>query len=91
MSEPRDPLVERVERQRARRERHAREGERSLAQNLALAGTVGWLVVVPALLGIALGRYLDGVLDAGITCTAALVFLGIACGSYLAYRRIRES
>lgn len=74
---------------RIRRERRARgDAERSLAQNLALAGVLGWTIVLPALAGVLLGRWLDRLLHTGIVMTSALLFIGVAAGCGLAWRRI---
>jgi len=75
---------------RTRRGRRASrdEGERSLAQNLAMIGVLGWTIVLPGLLGVAIGRWIDGALGGGIVFTAALLFAGIAAGSALAWRRL---
>jgi len=77
-----------VERRRARDEKWKREGERPLARNLALAGTLGWTIVVPALVGTFTGRALDRLFDTGVTFTSALMCLGIALGCYLAWRHV---
>ncbi len=74
---------------RARRVR--REGERSIAQNLALAGAIGWLIVLPALLGAALGRWIDHKTGRGVTFTAACLVIGVAWGMYMAWQRIKEA
>jgi ATP synthase protein I len=87
---PGDPeLDEAVRVRRARRERGRRDGERSLAQNLALAGVLGWTIVLPSLAGIAIGRWIDGALDTGIVFTSALLVIGVALGCALAWRRIQ--
>jgi ATP synthase protein I len=86
----RDKLLRQVRRRRARHERFLREGERTLAQNLAMAGVLGWLVVTPALAGILLGRWLDRRGGSGIFWTATLLFLGVCFGCWLAWQRIRE-
>jgi len=91
MSDERDPLARAARDEQRRRERKRREGERTLAQQLALAGSIGWLVVTPALLGIALGRWLDRRLGTGITLTAALLFFGVGAGFSLAWRRLHET
>lgn len=76
---------------RVRRERRERpDGERSLAQNLALAGVLGWTIVLPGLAGVLVGRWLDHAFATGITFTSALLLLGIASGCALAWRRIQE-
>ena len=56
-----------AQRRRVERERRwKREGDPSLARQFARVGVLGWLVVVPALLGIALGRWLDHLFDSGV-------------------------
>ena len=52
-----------------REERWRKEGERPLWQNLSMFGSLGWLIVIPALLGVVLGRWLDTRFDTGITFT----------------------
>ncbi|MEZ4236646.1 MAG: AtpZ/AtpI family protein [Myxococcota bacterium] len=86
-----DPLEDAVRQRSERASRWAREGERPMAKNLALIGVVGWLVVIPMLLGVAAGRWLDARFDTGITLTAALLVVGLAAGVTLAWRRIREA
>jgi len=76
-------------RDRDRRARH--EGERPLARNLALAGSLGWLIVLPALAGAALGRALDHRFGGGVTFTAASLACGVAWGMYMAWQRMKEA
>lgn len=85
-----DRLAAPVRVTRERRERWHREGERPMGRNLALIGTLGWLVVVPTLLATALGRWLDRALDAGIFWTVSLIFAGIIYGGWLAWKRIEQ-
>lgn len=85
-----DEMPRSVRLRRDRRDRWHREGERSLAQNLAMAGTVGWHIVVPTLIGIFMGRWLDRVFDAGIFWSAGLLFVGLVIGCALAWRRISQ-
>ena len=78
---------------RLREKRHKRwtkEGERSLWQNLSMVGALGWLIVTPTLLGVLIGRWLDGVYGTGIFFSGALIFLGVAFGSYLAWKRVNK-
>jgi ATP synthase protein I len=84
-------LDEAVERRRARREAWKREGERSLASNLAMVGTLGWLIVVPALIGTFVGRWIDRKTGMGVTFTSALMCLGIVAGSVLAWKKVRSA
>ncbi len=80
-----------VRTRRKRKQRWEREGERSLAKNLGMIGALGWLVVIPALVGILVGRWLDRLWETGIMWTAALLFVGLVAGCALAWRRIHES
>ena len=81
-------LDEAVRKRRERRSLWTREGERSLAENLAMIGVLGWLIVTPTLLGIYAGRWLDRQLDTGIFWTLGLLTLGLTLGCWLAWNRM---
>ncbi len=93
MTKPRPDgeLQRAVERRRARDEKWRREGERPLARNLALVGTLGWLIVVPTLLGTVAGRALDKIAGTGITLTSALLVVGVVAGCWLAWTHVSRS
>jgi ATP synthase protein I len=86
----RDEFPDRVERHRLRHERWQREGERSLAQNLGMIGSLGWLIVTPCLLGILVGREVDRAFETGIMWSAALLVLGLTFGCWLAWQRMHH-
>jgi ATP synthase protein I len=81
-------LDEAVRLRRGRAERWRREGERSIGQNLAMIGTVGWTIVVPTLMGIFVGRWLDRSFGSGIFWTLGLLVAGLAAGCWMAWKRI---
>ena len=83
-------LDEAVRLRRRRRERWQREGERSIAQNLALIGTLGWTIVTPILIGIFAGRWLDRAFGSGIFWTLGLLVAGLALGCSLAWKRMHR-
>jgi ATP synthase protein I len=83
-------LEEAVRQRRERRERWQREGERSLGQNLAMIGALGWTIVVPTLLGIFAGRWLDQTFQSGIFWTLGLLVAGLAVGCTFAWRRMHS-
>ncbi len=85
-----DEMQRAVRLREERAERWKREGERSIGQNLSMIGSLGWLIVAPTLLGVLLGRWLDGVFHTGITFSGALIFVGVLFGSYLAWQRVRK-
>ena len=79
-----------VDLRKKRREQWEQEGERPLWKNLSMIGALGWLIVVPTLIGVLLGRWLDKSFDTGILFSGALIFLGIILGSYLVWQRIAK-
>ena len=83
-------LDEAVRLRRRRRERWQREGERSIAQNLALIGTLGWTIVTPILVGIFAGRWLDRTFGSRIFWTLGLLVAGLALGCSLAWKRMHR-
>ena len=90
---PNDPpaeLTRRIRLRRRRLERAAGEAHRSIGQDLAQAGVIGWTIATPAVLGVFAGRWLDRRLSSGIACTLALLLLGISAGCVLAWQRVRD-
>lgn len=58
---------------------------------LGVLGVIGWMVVVPTLAGIAMGRGLDSRFDTGIFWTLSLLLAGLALGCIAAWRSVKES
>jgi ATP synthase protein I len=83
-----DRFTEEIRRQsaRARRSRGARWW-----QDLGVFGLVGWMIVVPTLAGIALGRVLDSHFHTGISWTLSLLLVGLAVGCTTVWRSIKDS
>jgi ATP synthase protein I len=86
---PPDPLHSEVERFAARRRRWAEERGRTFVAALAVIG-IGWAIVVPAVLGFAIGHWLDARMRSGVVFAAGLGLLGTAVGCYSAYRQIKS-
>ncbi|HXP73166.1 MAG TPA: AtpZ/AtpI family protein [Stellaceae bacterium] len=89
-SEHPEPLGEAVKTRRERRARWEHEGERSIGQNLAMIGSLGWTIVAPLLAGIFLGRWLDHVFQSRIFWTLGLLVAGLAIGCTLAWKRMHR-
>jgi len=89
-AEPGSPerLQQAVRTRRERRERWQQEGERSLGGNLAMIGALGWTIVLPVLLGIFAGRWLDQRFGSGVFWTLGLLVAGLAAGCTLAWKRM---
>jgi ATP synthase protein I len=86
----RDPLLDGLAAHRSRRARAEREGARPFFRSLGLIGGLGWVIVLPILAGLALGRWLDHHLGSGITATGALLAVGVAIGCRLAWKRMHQ-
>lgn len=87
--DPTDKLVEQVRRRQAR-ERGGGD-DVPVSRRLAQIGVLGWIVVTPTLVGIFLGRWLDGVFSSGIFWTAPLLMIGLALGCWFAWRWVNTA
>jgi ATP synthase protein I len=63
-----------------RKARARREGDQSAWFGLGMFGLVGWSVTVPALIGIALGVWIDERWPSRFSWTLMLLVLGVAVG-----------
>ena len=75
----------------ARHIRWLRDGDPSVAGHLAQIGVLGWIVVVPMLMGVAMGRWLDRALHSGIFWTAPFLMLGAALGCWSAWKWMKSA
>lgn len=80
-----DDLAQTAEMRRYRVDFWHREGEQSVAQNLGRIGVLGWLIVMPMVGGLMLGRWLDDKTGAGLLWSGALLILGTAIGCRLGW------
>ncbi|HLN07642.1 MAG TPA: AtpZ/AtpI family protein [Xanthobacteraceae bacterium] len=87
----RDPLVQGVRLHKRRFERWQREGDPSVARRLAQIGVLGWIIVVPILIGVFSGRWLDQKFDSGLFWTAPLLMLGTVLGCWSAWRWMQSA
>jgi len=81
-----DPLVRGVRRHVERYRRWQRDGDPSVAHRLAQIGVLGWIIVVPMLVGVFAGRWLDRSFHSGLFWTAPLLMLGAVLGCWSAWR-----
>lgn len=85
-----EELLDQVRRRAGRVQRWLKDGEPSLTRQFAAVGVLGWIIVVPILLGIALGRWLDARFTTGVMFTAALLLLGVVLGGWSAWRWMHD-
>ena len=64
--------------------------EPSLGARLGQIGVLGWTIVVPTLLLLFLGRWLDRSFGTGIFFSAPLLMIGAAIGFWSAWRWMRR-
>lgn len=81
-----DKLVAGARLRAARRQRWISDGDPSPARRLGQIGVLGWIVVMPMLLGILAGRWLDGHFQSGLFWTAPLLMLGAGLGCWSAWK-----
>lgn len=88
MSQPGDddPLLRNVRLRSQRRDRARREGEPSTMRRLAEIGVLGWMIVVPVLVGLFIGRWLDELTHLRLLFTAVLITGGLGLGFWSAWR-----
>jgi len=73
-----------------RRARARRRGSANIWTFMGMFGLVGWTVAVPTLLGLALGRFLDGRTDSSISFTITFLVVGVAIGISMAWYWVRR-
>lgn len=64
----------------------AQQQSRSIWFGLGAMGTIGWLVIIPILLGILIGSWLESVLISDFPWKLVLMLLGVITGCWNAWR-----
>ena len=60
-------------------------------RRLAQIGVLGWIIVVPMLIGVFVGRWLDQMFSSGLFWTAPLLMLGLALGCWSAWKWMKSA
>lgn len=74
-----------IEEKEKRKLKARRENKRSVWAGFGVFGMIGWSVVIPALLGAALGTWLDKKYPISFSWTLTLMILGLICGCIIAW------
>lgn len=82
----RDKLADAARRTAERARQGESSPEPSLGARLGQIGVLGWAIVLPILIGLLVGRWLDRLLASGVMFTAALIMLGAGVGFWSAWR-----
>ena len=76
---------------KARRKLNAQRGEhRSVWSGLGMFGLIGWSIVVPTLIGAAIGVWLDRQYPQSFSWTLSLLILGLLLGCLLAWQWVEK-
>ncbi len=70
----------------ARRMREARNHGQRLWIGLGLVGALGWMVILPMVGGLYLGRYLDQAFQTRPSFTLSFLLIGLGTGAYSVWR-----
>ena len=81
-----DGMADAVRKQCERQQRWLKEGEPSVARFVGQIGVLGWIIVVPTLIGLFIGRWLDHKFGTGIFWSAPLLLVGVVIGYWSAWR-----
>lgn len=81
-----DGLAEAARRAAGRSRQGLEDPEPSLGARLGQIGILGWTIVMPTLLGLFLGRWLDKTFDTGVFYSAPLLMIGAAIGFWSAWK-----
>jgi ATP synthase protein I len=76
----RDRMIVHIEEKQARKMRARHAKDRGTWFGLGMMGTIGWTVVVPTLLGVALGIWIDARWPSSISWTLMLLIGGLLLG-----------
>jgi len=92
MNEPtkKTPLAEQVGAKAARKLRARRDAAPGVWAGLGTMGLIGWLIVLPTLLGAALGIWLDAKHPGTHTWSLALLMAGLVLGCLNAWRWVAQ-
>jgi len=84
--EPKDRLAEAARLAAGRAKEIHDDPEPSLGTRLGQIGILGWTIVVPTLLGLFIGRWLDQTFATGVFFSAPLLMIGAALGFWSAWK-----
>jgi ATP synthase protein I len=85
-----EAFAKQVRRRREQHDEHVRDGDSSFWQSVGMMGTIGWSVAVPTVLGVLLGRWVDGYLDSAHVFLVFFMLAGLITGCVTAWRMIAE-
>lgn len=92
-AEPKDDwreLSEQVKAKEVRKLKARRERLRLIWFGFGMFGLIGWAIVIPTLIGIAVGMWIDRRWPSDVSWTLMLLFVGVVLGCLNAWNWIRK-
>ncbi len=83
---PNDPVADASRIAAERDAMQRKDAEPSLGRRLGQIGVLGWAIVLPALAGLVLGRWLDKTYSSGVFFSAPLLMVGAGVGFWFAWK-----
>jgi ATP synthase protein I len=80
-----DPFAGQVGKKESRHLRARQRGDRGVWFGLGMFGLVGWSVIIPTLISLALGLWIDATWPTRYSWTLMLLVVGVALGCYNAW------
>jgi ATP synthase protein I len=80
-----DAFLEQIIEKEQRKVKASRQGKNNVWFGLGTMGMIGWSVVVPALLGVLAGTWLDNKYPQPFSWTLSLLIAGLISGSVIAW------
>lgn len=88
--EKEEKYLEKIERKEKRRIKGQSRKNRAIWMGFGLFGVVGWSVMIPTIIGIAIGLWADRTWPGPISWTLTFLFLGIILGCWNAWYWVQK-
>lgn len=85
-----DKFVSQIEKQTNRKMKNQNEVKKSAWLGFALFGIIGWSIVVPTLLGVVLGKWLDKKYPQTFSWTLTFLLTGLLIGCLVAWNWLKK-
>ncbi|MCB9076020.1 MAG: AtpZ/AtpI family protein [Anaerolineaceae bacterium] len=83
-------LIQKVGANEVRKVKARREKKYNIWFGLGMIGVIGWTVVIPSLVGVALGMWIDTTWPGSMSWTLTLLLIGLALGCLNAWHWVSQ-
>ncbi len=86
----RKEFADKIGTKEVRKVKARRKKDRGIWFGLGMIGTIGWSIVVPTLIGVAVGIWIDKRWPSRISWTLTFLFVGLVLGCFNAYYWVKR-